>query len=105
MDSKELSKIVQQIDDHFEGLKRVELQALVESVRLYPDGFEFSRNIGERVERFRIVSAFISGADITLDARIFYRCKVSAWNSWSGHSSPISETAITSFVKRFSQEA
>lgn len=87
MDSKELRKIVQEIDDHFEGLKRVELQELVERVRLYPNGFEFSRNIGERVERFRILSAFISGADINLDARILYRCKVSgdSWSNWSPH--------------------
>jgi len=103
MYSEELNRAAQEIIDRHKKAQQADLEALAESVRLYPNGFEFSRNRGGDVDRFRVLSAFISGTDI-LDAQIFYRCKVLGWSSWSEHSTPISEMAITSFIKHFSQE-
>jgi hypothetical protein len=102
MYSKNLTESAQEIISHFDGLKRVELQALTEKTRLYPDGFEFSRDVGEKTEKFRVLSAFVSGAEL-LDAQIFYHCEVWSWMGWSKCSQPISEFAISSFVKHFSQ--
>lgn len=103
MDSKELNKAAQEIIDHFEGLKRVELQALTEKARLYSDGFEFSRRLGERVEKLRILSASISGTEL-LNTHISYRCEALSWRGWSKEPTPITELAITSFIKHFPQE-
>lgn len=103
MDSKELNRVAQEISDRHKRALQAELQELAEKVRVYPNGFEFSRNAGGSVDRFRVLSAFISGAEL-LDAHVFYRCEASTWRGWSEQSMPISELAITSFIKHFEQE-
>jgi hypothetical protein len=98
---QDLASAVQEISDRFEALKEAELQALVERVRIYPDGFEFYyRSTDETLEKSSVMSATISGFAID-DIQVWYRCNVPSWTPEADEFMPLSESAIGRAIAKF----
>jgi hypothetical protein len=104
MYSKDLTSAAQEIEEHFEGLKRVAFQELAEKARLYPDGFEFyypSTSIVDGVlDKSCITKAFIDPERLD-DVEVWYYCNVPSWTPGADECMPLSESAISRAIAKF----